>query len=430
MEIGALLCAISFAMRSTTPGISRREFGRLAVSALGALIGAPGCSKPGDYTEDDAARLERRLQEEKQASGKGPHGELRFRGYRGLAELPYFELDERGELRLVLDDLPAGIDFHAHLGMNFLLAPAIDLLAATPRVQYLLDCDRADPGCDLDLDVYINAAFSEDMHDELEGELAGQLLFGGDAAATHTIPNLVAELDRMRFHAAAVLPIALGLPFGDNLAESWLDALERSGMADRFVPFASVHPRNSDWRHRLRRCAARGARGLKVHPEMQRLFPDEPRMMEIYEECERLGLAVIFHAGRSGIEPGFMRKYALIRRYVEPARAFPRVQFAFGHAGARDVGDAVQLAKQHENVWLEITGQGATQLGAIIKEVGTERLLFGSDWPFYPLAATLAKVLLVTEKNRAARGAIVRGNADRILQLAASTKANDEAGRT
>lgn len=407
---------------TSIPTLGRRDFGRLAVSALATLAGIPACSKPGDYTEDDAARLERRLQAEKQASGKGPFGELRFRGYRGLAELPYFELDERGELRLVLDDLPAGIDFHAHFGMNFLLAPEIDLLAKTPRVQYLLDCDRENPGCELDLDVYINSAFSEEMHDELEGELTGQLLFGSDAAATHTIPNLVAELDAMRFHAAAILPIALGLPFGDNLTESWLDALEGSGKADRFVPFASVHPRDGDWRGILQRCATRGVRGLKVHPEMQRLFPDEPRMMEIYEECERLGLAVIFHAGRSGIEPGFMRKYALIRRYVDAVRTFPRVQFAFGHAGARDVGDAIQLAKQYDNVWLEITGQGATQLDAIIKEAGSERLLFGSDWPFYPLAATLAKVLLVTEKNRTARDGIVRRNADRILALAASTR--------
>lgn len=409
-------------MNSGSAKLGRRDFGRLAVSALATLAGIPACSKPGDYTEDDAVRLERRLQAEKQASGKGPFGELRFRGYRGLAELPYFELDERGELRLVLDDLPAGIDFHAHFGMNFLLAPEIDLLARTSRVQYLLDCDRENPGCDLDLDVYINSAFSEAMHDELEGELTGQLLFGSDAAATHTIPNLVAELDAMRFHAAAILPIALGLPFGDNLTENWLDALERSGKADRFVAFASVHPRDGDWRGLLRRSAARGVRGLKVHPEMQRLFPDEPRMMEIYEECERLGLAVIFHAGRSGIEPGFMRKYALIRRYVDAVRTFPRVQFAFGHAGARDVGDAVQLAKQHDNVWLEITGQGATQLDNIMKEAGSERLLFGSDWPFYPLAATLAKVLLVTEKNRPARDGIVRHNADRILALAASTR--------
>jgi hypothetical protein len=394
----------------------------MLLTSLAASSGLPGCAKPGDYTEDDADKLERQMRSERESSGGGPFGELRFRGYRELARLPYFELDDRGMLRLVLDDLPAGIDFHAHLGMNFLLAPQIDLLAQTPRVQYLLDCDREDPGCALDLDVYINAAFSEEMHDELESELTGQLLLGSNAAATHTIPNLVAELDAMRFHAAAVLPIALGLPFGDNLTEQWFDAIERSGAGSRFLPFASVHPADADWRRRLRGYARRGARGLKIHPEMQRVFPDDPRVMEIYEECAHLGLPIIFHAGRSGIEPTFMRKYPLVRRFAAPVKAFPRVQFVLGHAGARDVDDAVAFARQHDNVWLEITGQGTTRLDAIIKQAGSERLLFGSDWPFYPLAATLAKVLLATEGNKPARAAIVRHNADRVLALAAATR--------
>jgi hypothetical protein len=313
--------------------------------------------------------------------------------------------------------------------MSFLLAPDLDLLKRTARIQYLLDCDRDVPGCDLDLDVYINSAFDEQMHAEVERQLRNQLLWGSEAAATHTIPNFVAELDAMRFQAAALLPIAIGMPFGDDVTEQWLDALERTDASDRFIPFASVHPSAGDWRERLRGYGRRGVRGLKIHPEMQRVFPDEPRVMEIYEECERLGLVIIFHAGRSGIEPEFMRKYALLRRFAEPVRAFPRVQFALGHAGARDVEDAVALAKKHDNVWLEITGQGVTQLDAIIKDVGTERLLFGSDWPFYPLAATLAKVLLVTENNKPARAAIIRHNADRILEMAAATSEVRRAAR-
>jgi hypothetical protein len=404
--------------------LSRRDFHRMALSSLALAAGIPACSSPTDYTEDDATRLDAQMRREREASGKGPYGDQHYRGYRELAKLPYFELDDRGKLRLTVDDLPAGIDFHAHFGMSFLLAPEIDLLAQPP-MRYLLDCDRQTPGCNLDLDVYINAAFSEEMHDELEGELIGQLLLGSDAAATQTIPNLVAELDAMRFQAAAILPIALGLPFGDDLTDRWLDAIERSGKASRLIPFASVHPSDRGWRERLRGYARRGARGLKVHPEMQRVFPDDTRMMEVYAECEALGLAVIFHAGRSGIEPTFMRKYALIRRYIEPARTFPRVQFALGHAGARDVEDAISLARLQPNVWLEITGQGVTQLDAIVKQVGTEKLLFGSDWPFYPLAATLAKVLLATEKNPAGRAAIVRHNADRMLALAAATAVAD-----
>jgi predicted TIM-barrel fold metal-dependent hydrolase len=397
---------------------SRRSFLRLSAAVIAGLVG-PGCSPSADYREEDAARLADQMEREAAAAGRGPYGKLVFRGYRGLAELPYFELDRDGELRVVDLDLPPAVDLHTHLGMSLLFAPDLDLGRRTPRTRYLLDCDRENPGCALDLDVYINSAFDEAMHTELSRELVKQLLLGSDAAATHTIPNLVAEMDRVGFGRATVLPIAIGLPFGDDSSERWLDAIERSPARDRLVPFASVHPHWSGWRDQLRSAAARGARGIKVHPEFQRLFPDETAMMEVYEECDRLGLVVLFHAGRSGIEPEFVRKYALLRRYEPAVTAFPQVQFVLGHAGARDVADAMRLASRHENVWLEITGQGVTQLDAILDENGSDRILFGSDWPFYPLAATLAKVLLVTERRPGMRAAILRGNADRLFAVAA-----------
>jgi hypothetical protein len=396
--------------------MTRRQFNRLLLAAL-AGGGLPACARSADYTDADDEQLKRRMALEAKESGKGPYGVLRYRGYRGLAELPYFELDSSGTLRLTVD-IPAAVDFHTHLGMNFLLAPDIDLLRKAPRTKYLLDCDRADADCEIDLDVYINSAFSESLHAELTREIRNQVLFGSSSAETHTIPNLLAEMDAMGFGRAAVLAIAAGFPFGDDLTERWLDAVERSDSGERLIVFASVHPSDDQWKTKLREYARRGVRGLKLHPEFQRFFPDDRRALEIYQECERLGLLVIFHAGRSGIEPEFIRKYALIKRYIGAVAAFPRVQFAFGHAGARDLDDALAAAKKYPNVWLEITGQGVTKLERIIREAGTERLLFGSDWPFYPLAATLAKVLLVTEKRPQARSAILAENANRIFSAA------------
>ena len=402
--------------------VDRRGFAKLALGSLAAAALGGGCGSGLEYTEADRAALEAQRRVEAERDGMGPLGPLRFQGYRGLAELPYFELAPDGALRLTVE-MPPPFDFHTHLGIALLLAPAIDLARRTPRTQYYLDCDASEPGCPLDLDVYQNANFSEAAHAALQREMRDQLLpWGGAAASTHTLANLLAELDAMGGARAAVLGMAIGLPFNDRLTETWMDAIERSPARDRFVPFASVHPRDPGWRSALRGFAARGARGLKLHPEMQRFAPDDPQAMEIYGECETLGLPVIFHAGRSGIEPESLRPYALIRHYVPAIAAHPRVQFVLGHAGARDVADAIAAAQQHPNVWLEIACQGATQLSEILTTVGPERLLFGSDWPFYPLAPTLAKVLLVTERDPSARTAILSGNAERVLTMAAATR--------
>jgi len=387
-----------------------------------ALLASPlllsGCGDPERYTEEDAARLEAQRQEERDRSGRGPDGPQRYKGYRGLAELPWFELDGEGRLRCTVDDLPPAIDIHAHLGMSLLLAPEVDLQARTSRVEHILDCDAETRGCDLDLDVYINANFTDaDLRKLRLGALA-RLLWGDSGARTRTIPNLLQEMTLTGVAQAVILPITAGLPFGDDLCERWRVAIDEAGAGQRLLAGASVHPRDPQRLVKLRDHAAAGAYAVKLHPAVQRFYPDAPEAMEIYEECGRLGLPVIFHGGRAGIEPERLHTFTLMRHY-EPAFArFPEVQFVLGHAGARDVADAIPLARRHGNVWLGIHGQGVSKLRELVERVGQDRLLFGTDWPFYHLAATLAKVLMISEGKPEMRHAILRGNADRLFERA------------
>ena len=397
--------------------LDRRAFSKLLFSS--AALALPGCGDPERYSEADAARLEAQRRAERERSGKGPYGVQRYRGYRGLAELPWFELDEAGQLRCTLEDLPPVLDIHAHLGMSLLLAPEIDLHARSPRVQHLLDCDGDRPGCALDLDVYVNANFTPADLRALRLGMLAQLTWGSRAASTHTIPNLLAEMDATRVERALILPIAFGLPFGDDLSDHWPEAIAAAKVGDRLLPGASVHPRDPEAVEKLRRYAGRGARALKLHPAGQRFFPDAPEAAPIYRECARLGLPVVFHGGRAGIEPSYTHRFTLMRHYQPVLERFPEVQFVLGHAGARDVADAIPLAQRYPNAWLGIHGQGVTTLHELIERVGAERLLFGSDWPFYHLAVTLAKVLLVTEGRPEARRAILRDNAQRLLGYAA-----------
>jgi predicted TIM-barrel fold metal-dependent hydrolase len=154
---------------------------------------------------------------------------------------------------------------------------------------------------------------------------------------------------------------------------------------------------------------------VKLHPAGQRFYADERVAMEVYAECERLRLPVFFHAGRAGIEPEAGLNYNLMRHLSGVPEAFPRLQIVLGHAGARDVEEGVALARNHENVWLGTHGQGTTQLYELLREVGPEKLLFGSDWPWYHLAYSLAKVLIATEGWPEARVAVLHGNADRLF---------------
>jgi len=397
--------------------IKRRYF--LGLAGLAGAAGLWSLSRGEKfserYTQDEADALIAQKQRERELPGTGAYGPQLYAGYRGLAALPWYEVNEQGRLVLVDDTVPAAIDVHAHLGMNMLFAPDLDLQASTPRVEYMLDCDVTNPGCPLDLDVYINANFSDAALRRLTLMSAGQLLWGGGPAATHTIPNLLAEMDDCRVEKAQILPIAWGLPFGDALTSTWMTEIEKAGAGSRLLQGGSVVPGDPDAPDQLRTLAAKGVRMIKLHPTMQRFYPDDAMMAPIYETCGELGLPILYHGGRAGIEPEMTHKYALMRHYEGAIRDFPKVQFVMGHAGARDVDDVIPLAQKYDNLWLGIHGQGVTKLDQLIREVGSERLLYGTDWPFYHLAATQAKVLIVTEGKPEVRHAILRGNAERLF---------------
>lgn len=399
--------------------LDRRNFLRYAAIGLSGLM-LPGCDRgpePGRYTRADIDLLVRQRLLEGEATGSGPYGKQVYRGYRGLAQLPWFELDQSGALQCVDERVPQAIDVHCHLGMSVLFAPQVDLHASTDRVKHLLDCDATTPGCELDLDIYINGNFSEPALRQLQWSTVAQGLWGSKFAETQTIPNLLAEMDAMRVEQSFILPIKMGLPFGDSQTQQWRKAIATAAVSDRLVSGLSVHPRGKERIAELRDHAATGARLIKLHPTVQKFYPDDPGMMELYAEAQRLGLVIFFHGGRAGIEPESRQRYALPRHYEEVLANFPDLPVILGHAGARDSAAMVSLALKYDNAWLGIHGQGVTRLDEIIRRTGGERLLFGSDWPFYHIGASLAKVLICTNSpgRLRIREAILRDNALRLF---------------
>ncbi len=395
--------------------LNRRHFIRaLGIAGGGAAIAGCADEFDGDrYTAADKDALQHQREREQASAGLGPYGAQVYRGYRGLAELPWFSLDADGNLLCHDEQVPQAIDVHAHLGISVLMAPDVDLQSTPNRVQHLLDCDDADPGCALDLDVYANGNFTEERLRDLRWSTVAQGLWGSRFAETQTIPGLLAEMNAMRLERAFILPIKTGMPFGDDLTERWRDAINSADVADRLFAGQSVHPLHADSVQQLRNHAASGARLVKLHPTVQSFYPDDPAVMPLYEEAQRLGVVVFFHGGRAGIEPESRHRFALPRHYEAVLADFPDLQVILGHAGARDGEAMLELALRYNNAWLGIHGQSVTRLDEVIRRTGGERLLFGSDWPFYHIGMSLAKVLLCTESPdwRSVRDAILRSNA-------------------
>ncbi len=325
-----------------------------------------------------------------------------------LAGLPWFDLRDGRLVRSEPEPVPA-IDVHTHLALTMLAIRRVDLLAEHERTRHYLPMESA-----LDLDPYVNDNFDRADLRRMKWDLQVASLYGGRLRSTHTLPNLLREMRDLHIAASVLLPIEW--PRFSRNSETYLGLAQgRAGL----VPFASVHPKQRDFRARLEALKKTGARGVKIHPTVQIIRPDHPRAMELYAVCGELGLPVLWHCGPAGIEPRWGQRLSRLAHYRAPVEEHPDTIFILGHSGARQFDDGLALAKRYENVWLESSSQGLPNVRRLVREAPRERVLFGSDWPFYPQAIPLAKMLIATEGEPAAREAILWRNAARLLDLQA-----------
>jgi uncharacterized protein len=331
-----------------------------------------------------------------------------YNGLRSLAELPYFELDSNGLPRLTVDGLEGGIDGHVHFALIGFDGPKPDLLKAHPETKYSLNANGP-----IAMNNYVAENFTEqDLHRMLTDRLAAVSPTGSPTTTTHTIPNLFRELDNLHIDRAVILPIAHSGTYGNDLYEWYRDAIKKSGKEDRFIVCGTVRPTLPSAVETVRKQKLDGVRGIKIHPVWGRFTPNDGRAWACYEECASLGLPVLAHTGTD-----WSGKWADIDNFAEPIAAFPNLRFVLCHSGRLQNERAIEIAKQNKNAWLDVHGQSVANIRTMIKELGPERLLFGSDWPLFPVAVLLARLLLATEGDHTVRKMIFRENAERFWGL-------------
>ena len=141
--------------------------------------------------------------------------------------------------------------------------------------------------------------------------------------------------------------------------------------------------------------------GLKLHPNIQSFYPNDERVFPIYEKMQEKGLPVLFHSGGIGITP-FIDDFANIEAIEEVACRFPSLPIIMGHAGRGKHFDTASVLRKHKNVYADISANFAklkgyehTSLEELIKTVkiwigNVDKLMFGSDYPFYTADVTAA----------------------------------------
>jgi predicted TIM-barrel fold metal-dependent hydrolase len=333
-------------------------------------------------------------------------GTFRFDRVEDMARLPWFDLE--GD-RLVVSDPSVGpiIDMHAHYALPAIWPWRFDLEKQTEKTELLLECCRPH-----DLEIYANQNFGALGVRRLKRELVVGGATGRGKRRTWTAPNLDRDARDMGIVMSAVLAIDMGMP-----SHHVGDTLRAAKARSTATPFGSVHPRRRRPKEKLEEQLHVGARGLKLHPQLQQFLPGAPEATPLYTLAARERIPVLWHCGPVGIELKSARKFVRIPNYDAPLAQHPDTTFVLGHAGALACEEAIALQQKHGNAYLEVSCISLPQMRKVVAEADPDRIVYGTDWPFYHHAFTLAKVLIATEGQPALRRKILHDNAARLLRL-------------
>ena len=324
-----------------------------------------------------------------------------------LARLPWFEVQGGNRLTVVDETVGPVIDMHTHFAMGFLRQLQVDVTAETPTTAYYLPLTLP-----VDLEGYSNRNFDAASLFAMQLDLAALALSAKGMRTTHTAPNLLRDMAALGIAHSVVLPI--DLPVGAQNTDAVLDACASH---PELVPFCSVHPRRRDVDARLERYRSAGARGVKMHPAVQFIAPDHPRTVHLCGRCGSHGLPVLFHCGPVEIATASADRRCQVSRYERAIAENPGTTFVLGHSGALQSDQALAYADRYPNTLFELSSLGLGEVRTVLERVPSDRIVYGTDWPFYHQALTLARVLIATEGDDALRRAVLHDNAARLLAL-------------
>jgi predicted TIM-barrel fold metal-dependent hydrolase len=216
--------------------------------------------------------------------------------------------------------------------------------------------------------------------EQLAARLVAARPAGMDAVGDGTARGLLAAMDDAGIQMACALAIA-------NEARHVARTNEFVGSLDRnrFSPCGTVHI-DLDIAENLRHLRDNGIAAVKFHPNFQGMSLGDPAVHELFRALAEARIPVLAHVGHgsdaAATERGSTRHVAAL---LDAVPELDLVAFHFG--GYHDLETSLLATLGDRRAYVEtswpprLSDLGAARVRALIETHGTDRVVFGSDWP-------------------------------------------------
>ncbi|HOT06294.1 MAG TPA: amidohydrolase family protein [Methanotrichaceae archaeon] len=234
-----------------------------------------------------------------------------------------------------------------------------------------------------------------------------------EVPGTGSPEDLAMRAARANIDATVILPLARGIEDVSAL-NRWVCSVAVPGQ----IPFGAIHPLMPDLAAELDRLEGRGCQGVKMMPLLQAVFPDDPRCGRLYEEVTRRDMILITHAGKDPMDREEV--YGTPDRFARVVESYPEMRLVLAHLGGLRMWEEVRrhLLPAGGRVFFDTAYVSfylnGCQMKELIEEIGPERVVFGSDYPWEDPGRALG---ILKGLDLANQEEMAGGNARRLLGL-------------
>ena len=182
--------------------------------------------------------------------------------------------------------------------------------------------------------------------------------------------------------------------------------------AGRLVGYASVNPHYPEGiRAELERSFDElGLELIKVHPSIMEYSVSGPGYEPAWRFAAERRAIVLSHTWTGG-------SICAPKQFEPLAKEYPDVTFILGHSGGTPAGymEAIEAAHKHPNIYLDLCRSVMSRVWVerIVNEVGPDRVLWGTDFPFIDPIYVLGRLASAALSDEA-KYKIFAGNAVRL----------------
>lgn len=139
-------------------------------------------------------------------------------------------------------------------------------------------------------------------------------------------------------------------------------------------------------------------KGISMDPAFMDMYADDKRLYPIYQTCMELNIPVFLTLGPRPFGHGTKMCYCNPLPVDNVAADFPKLRLLISHGGFPWMQEMIAIAFRNDNVWFETSAYWFMPgVSSLIVEAAnsilTEKICFGSAYPFEPVGETISKLL-------------------------------------